>query len=102
MNRVELVDVIAEELGFPKVFVDQVVREFEHQVGQTMHKGESVVLRGFGKFEPRVRKARMGVNPRNPEERIEIPETVAPVFKAGKLLKDIVAGKILSATIKQI
>ena len=93
MNRVELVDVIAEELDFPKVFVDQVVREFEYQVGQAMHGGESVVLRGFGKFEPRVRKARLGVNPRNPEERIEIPETVAPVFKPGKLLKDIVDPK---------
>lgn len=93
MNRVELVDVIAEELGFPKVFVDQVVREFEHQVGQTMHKGESVVLRGFGKFEPRFRKARLGVNPRNPEERIAISETIAPVFKAGKLLKQTVAPK---------
>ena len=93
MNRVEIVDIIAEELDFPKVFVDQVVREFEYQVGQAMHNGESVVLRGFGKFEPRVRKARMGVNPRNPEERLEIPETIAPVFKAGKLLKDIVDPK---------
>lgn len=93
MNREELVAVIAEELGFPKVFVDQVVREFEYQVGQTMHSGESVVLRGFGKFEPRVRKARMGVNPRNPEERLEIPETIAPVFKAGKQLKKIVDHK---------
>ena len=93
MNRVEIVGIIAEELDFPKVFVDQVVREFEHQVGQAMHNGESVVLRGFGKFEPRVRKARVGVNPRNPEERLEIPETIAPVFKAGKLLKDIVDPK---------
>ena len=93
MNREELVAVIAEELGFHKVSVDQVVREFEYQVGHAMHEGESVVLRGFGKFEPRVRKARVGVNPRNPEERIEIPETVTPVFKAGERLKKIVARK---------
>lgn len=33
-----------------------------------------------------------GRNPRNPEEVIEIPASKAPVFKAGKGLKDIING----------
>ena len=31
---------------------------------------------------------KVGINPRNPGEKIEIPAFIAPVFKAGKLLKD--------------
>ena len=45
---------------------------------------------GFGTFETRERKARQGRNPRKPEEVIEIAASKAPVFKAGKALKDAV------------
>ncbi|HOK62501.1 MAG TPA: HU family DNA-binding protein, partial [Soehngenia sp.] len=40
--------------------------------------------------EVRERKAREGRNPRNPEEVIKIPASKAPVFKAGKALKESV------------
>ena len=53
-------------------------------------KGEKVQLIGFGTFETRERKARQGRNPRQPEEVIEIAASKAPVFKAGKALKDAV------------
>ena len=46
-------------------------------------------LIGFGTFEVRERKAKVGRNPRTGEE-IEIAATKAPVFKAGALLKDAV------------
>ena len=54
--------------------------------------GDKVQLVGFGTFETRERAARQGRNPRNPEEVIEIPASKAPVFKAGKGLKDIING----------
>lgn len=47
-------------------------------------------LIGFGTFETRERKARQGRNPRKPGETIEIAASKAPVFKAGKALKDSV------------
>jgi nucleoid DNA-binding protein len=34
------------------------------------------------------RSSRMGVNPQNPSERIQIPAVTIPKFKAGKGLKD--------------
>ncbi len=48
---------------------------------------EKVVLVGFGTFSVRERKARKGRNPATKEE-IMIPASKAPVFKAGKNLKE--------------
>ena len=59
-------------------------------VTETLAEGEKVQLVGFGTFESRARKAREGRNPRNPEEKIKIPASNAPVFKAGKSLKEAV------------
>ena len=53
-------------------------------------EGEKVQLVGFGTFDIRDRKSRLGRNPRNPEEVIDIPASKAPVFKAGKALKELV------------
>ena len=52
---------------------------------------EKVQLVGFGSFEVKTRAARVGRNPKTGTE-IEIPQTKTPVFKAGKALKDAVAG----------
>ncbi|MBT7228017.1 DNA-binding protein, partial [Candidatus Parcubacteria bacterium] len=37
--------------------------------------------------------ARMGVNPQNPKEKIQIPAVVVPKFKSGKTLKDALKNK---------
>ncbi|MBQ9012383.1 MAG: HU family DNA-binding protein, partial [Bacilli bacterium] len=55
---------------------------------------DKVQLVGFGTFETRERAARQGRNPRNPEEVIEIAASKAPVFKAGKSLKEIINGQV--------
>ena len=57
---------------------------------EALVQGEKVQLIGFGTFETRERKARQGRNPRKPGETIEIAASKAPVFKAGKALKDSV------------
>ena len=51
-----------------------------------------VQLVGFGSFEVRKRAARKGRNPQTKEE-IKIPASKAPVFKAGKALKEVVNKK---------
>ena len=53
--------------------------------------GEKVVLVGFGTFEVKQRAQRKGRNPQTKEE-LTIPASKAPVFKAGKGLKDKVNG----------
>ena len=51
--------------------------------------GKPVRLVGFGLFEVRDRKGRVGRNPRT-GEKIEISQTKTPAFIAGKALKDAV------------
>lgn len=62
---------------------------FVNVVSETLAKGDKVQLVGFGSFEVRKRAARKGRNPQTKEE-IKIPASKAPVFKAGKALKDLV------------
>ena len=90
MNKAELVASIAEKTGFTKKDSEAAVNAFTACVEDALVQGERVQLIGFGTFEMRERKARQGRNPRKPDETIEIPASKAPVFKAGKALKDSV------------
>lgn len=88
MNKASLIEAIAGKTQVPKKDVESVIESFEQTVVETLKKGEEVTLAGFGAFSARERSARMGVNPQNPSERIQIPTVVVPKFKAGKNLKD--------------
>ena len=57
-------------------------------ISETLAKGEKVQIIGFGTFEVRERKAREGHNPSNPTQKIKIPASKSPAFKAGKQLKE--------------
>ena len=70
--------------------VEAAVNAFIESVEEALVKGDKVQLIGFGTFETRERKARQGRNPRKPGEVIKIDASKAPVFKAGKALKDAV------------
>ena len=90
MNKAELVASIAEKSNLTKKDAEGALNAFMKTVEESLAKGEKVQLVGFGTFEVRERKAREGRNPRNPEEVIKIAASKAPVFKAGKALKEIV------------
>lgn len=93
MNKAELSDKLAEKVGLTKKQMEETLDAFESVVIDTLKTGGEVTLTGFGTFSARTRGARMGVNPQNPSERIEIPEVVVPKFKAGKALKDALKNK---------
>ena len=92
MNRMELVAAIAEKTGVTKKSADESLRAFIDTVTDALVNGDKVQLVGFGSFEVRKRAARKGRNPQTKEE-IKIPASKAPVFKAGKALKDLVNKK---------
>ena len=71
-----------------RVVAERVLEGFESVVITTLKSSGEVTLTGFGTFSARRREARMGVNPRNPSERIHIQAVTVPKFKAGKTLKD--------------
>lgn len=90
MNKAELVTSMAEKSGLTKKDVELALNSFMRSVEEALVDGEKVQLVGFGTFDIRDRKSRLGRNPRNPEEVIDIPASKAPVFKAGKALKELV------------
>lgn len=91
MNKAELVAKMAEKSELTKKEAEARLNAFMKSVEEALVSGEKVQLVGFGTFETR-KATRQGRNPRNPEEVIDIPASKAPVFKAGKGLKDIING----------
>ncbi len=90
MNKAELIAAVAERTGFTKKDAEVAVLATIKSVQDALVEGEKVQVIGFGTFEVRERKARTGRNPRKPGETIQIAASKAPVFKAGKALKDAV------------
>ncbi len=90
MNKAELVAAIAEKTNFTKKDAEVALNAVVASIEDALVKGDKVQLIGFGTFETRARKSRQGRNPRKPEEIIEIAASKAPVFKAGKALKDAI------------
>ena len=92
MNKSDIIAAIAAKTGETKKSAEASVNAFVEVVTETLTKGDKVQLVGFGSFEVRKRAARKGRNPQTKEE-IKIPASKAPVFKAGKALKDVVNKK---------
>ena len=91
MNKAELVAAIAAKTGESKKATEAAVNALTEVIAETLKEGDKVQLVVFGSFEVRKRAARKGRNPQTKEE-IKIPASKAPVFKAGKALKDLVNG----------
>ena len=87
MNKADLVAAVAAKTGDTKKNAEAAVNAFVDVVTESLKKGDKVQLVGFGSFEVRKRAARKGRNPQTREE-IKIPASKAPVFKAGKALKE--------------
>ena len=92
MNKSDLIAAIAAKTGSTKKDAEATLNSFVDVVTETLVKGEKVQLVGFGSFEVRKRAARKGRNPQTKAE-IKIPASKAPVFKAGKALKELVNHK---------
>lgn len=87
MNKNELISAMAEKSGLSKKDAGVALDAFVESVQDALKSGDKVQLTGFGSFEVKSRAARTGLNPRT-KEPVEIAASNAPVFKAGKLLKD--------------
>lgn len=88
MNKAELIDRIAAKTQLNRKQVEDVLDTFEREVTEALKAGGEVTLTGFGAFLAKQRSARLGVNPRNPSEKIQVPAVTVPKFRAGKNLKE--------------
>lgn len=91
MNKGELINKIAEGANLSKKDAGVALDAAIAAIGDALKAGDSVQLIGFGTFAIKERAAREGRNPRTGEV-VKIAAAKAPVFKAGKALKDKVNG----------
>jgi len=93
MNKAELVSKLAEKVQISKKQAEDTIEAYTDLVTSTLKAGGEVTIAGFGSFSAKRRAGRMGVNPQNPSQKIQIPPVTVPKFKAGKALKDALKGK---------
>ena len=83
MNRSQLIDKIALDVGCTKTAAELLVKSFVKTITEAK---EPVSIQGFGTFERRARKAReMMIN----NKMTHIPACTQLTFKASKTLKQV-------------
>jgi len=90
VTKQEFVQEVARRAQLSNRDAGKAVDAFLEAVTDTLKGGGDVAFTGFGKFTTQQRAARMGVNPRNPGEKVHIPAARVPKFSAGSTLKTAV------------
>ena len=90
MNRVELIDAVASKTGLSKKDTKATFEAVLETIGETLAKGSSVDIVGFGSFKVSARAARTAKVP-GTDKTVNVPATTVAKFKVGKALKEAVA-----------
>ncbi len=90
MFKHDFIAEVARRAGLTNKDAGRAVDAFLEVVTDTLKKGGDVTFTGFGKFSTSHRAARMGVNPRNPSEKVHIAAATVPKFSAGSSLKSAI------------
>ena len=89
MNQAELIQEVAGEANLTKTQTQDAIRALLKTIVRVVADGDKVILVGFGSFEPKVRSAREGRNPKTGKT-IQIPAARVPTFWAGKSFREAV------------
>ena len=87
MNRSTLIQEISQTSGFPEDQVKTIILSLCESLSSHLSRGDVVNLWGFGKFEPRLRKAHSKLNPLSGKI-VDIPERISAVFIASGGLRE--------------
>jgi len=90
MNRAELIEAVAQEVGLPKARVAAVVETVVDKIEDALAVGERVEIHGLGVFTTTVRAAKKGRNPATGEP-VDVPATRVVKFKPARNVKTTVA-----------
>src|SRR4029078_8730990 len=80
MNKAELVSAIASKAGLTKADTESLLNTYMEVVTETLKKGDTITLVGFGTYKVSHRKETTGVTPRT-KEKIKIPAKKVAAFK---------------------
>ena len=92
VNKNDLITIVASKTDLSKADAAAAVDGVFDAISEALTGGGEVRLVGFGTFSITHRRATEGRNPRT-GEKIHIPASKQPKFKAGKVLKEAVNHK---------
>ena len=87
MNKTDLIAAVAQAAGVQKKDAERVVNATVDIMTAALAKGEKVQLSGFGTFEVKDRKDRVGRNPMT-RESVKIPARKVAAFKPSQVLNE--------------
>lgn len=89
MTKRDLVVRISKETGIIQEDVTVVIQKTLDYIIDALADGKHIEFRDFGVFDVRIRKARIGRNPKRPEHVVRIPERKVVKFRPGKKMKEM-------------
>lgn len=89
MNKTDLIALVSEKAEISKKDAEKAVNAVIDTIIESVAEGQEIRIVGFGTFERHERSERIGCNPQT-KEKITIPASKVPAFKAGKAFKDAV------------
>ncbi len=89
MTKLELIKIIAEKMDITHKESTEAVNLILEAITNSLSKGESIKIRGFGVFNVKEKKEKIARNPKT-GEKVHVPAKKVVKFKPGKELKEIV------------
>ncbi len=86
MTKADIIEGVYEKVGFSKKESAEIVELVFDTVKETLERGDKIKISGFGNFQVRQKKARVGRNPQTGKE-IEISARRVLTFRPSQVLK---------------
>ena len=84
VNRKELANKIYRNVGFSRVISENIVNDIFYIIMSSFKENEKIKITSFGTFLKKIKKKRIGRNPKTKEKKIITARNVV-TFKASKL-----------------
>lgn len=97
MTKADLVEAVHEKVGFSKKESSDIVELVFDTMKSTLEDGEKIKISGFGNFEVRDKRSRVGRNPQTGEV-IEISARRVLTFKPSQVLKTALNDAVSAGT----
>ena len=92
MTKADIIEGVYETVGFSKKESAEIVELVFNTLKETLERGDKVKISGFGNFQVRQKKARVGRNPQTGME-IEISARRVLTFRPSQVLKNALNGE---------
>ncbi len=93
MTKADIIEGVYEKVGFSKKESAEIVELVFDTFKETLERGDKIKISGFGNFQVRQKKARVGRNPQTGKE-IEISARRVLTFRPSQVLKSALNGEL--------